>query len=351
MVVDKIRRSANAFVLPLPDVILRAGDKLLVHDTPEKLKSFENIIDAALYSRDQRVDENHPLQDKDQQVIEIIVDQRSPLLGATLQSSRFIETYNMIALAVHRRGDRIREMPRGLGNLSLQLGDILLAQGTRANIDALKLKHEFLILDSRIDIPHSKKAPFALLVMFLVVLAAALGIVPIAVSAVLGVLAMLLCTCMTWQDVSKALNIPVIMIVVSSLALGQAMEVTGASHLVADQFIALSAGASPPVILSGLMLMMAIFTNVVSNNAAAVIGTPIAINIAQTLHLNPEPFILAVLFGANMSFATPMAYKTNLLIMSAGNYTFMDFMRVGVPLTLIMWLVYSITLPLLYSLQ
>ena len=105
------------------------------------------------------------------------------------------------------------------------------------------------------------------------------------------------------------------------------------------------------LVLSGLILLMAVFTNVVSNNAAAVIGTPIAIGIATQLNVPPEPFVLAVLFGANMSYATPMAYKTNLLIMSAGNYRFSDFMRVGIPLTVIMWLAYSLLLPLIYDLQ
>jgi di/tricarboxylate transporter len=155
---------------------------------------------------------------------------------------------------------------------------------------------------------------------------------------------------LSWSDIARSLNTPVIMIVVSSLALGQAMTVTGASEFVADGFVAATFGASAPIILSGLILLMAIFTNVVSNNAAAVIGTPIAVSIANTLGLNPEPFVLAVLFGANMSYATPMAYKTNLLIMSAGNYTFSDFLRVGIPLTLIMWLSYSIILPLMYPL-
>ncbi|MGI2223985.1 SLC13 family permease [Shewanella frigidimarina] len=96
---------------------------------------------------------------------------------------------------------------------------------------------------------------------------------------------------------------------------------------------------------------MAIMTNIVSNNAAAVIGTPIAISIAQQLQVNPEPFVIAVLFGANMSYATPMAYKTNLLVMHAGGYKFTDFVRVGVPLTIIVWLTLSLLLPVMYSLS
>ena len=348
--VGKIRRSTTSFIVPLPDVIIRAGDKILIHDTPEQLKELEKMTDTVLYAKNQRVDEENPLTEGDQRVIEIIIDQRSPLLGTTLQASRFIENYKMIALAVHRGGEKIHEMPSGLGNLNLQLGDILLAQGSRKDIDTLKSEHEFLVLDSRIELPQSKKAPLTIMVMFAVIASAAAGIMPIAVSAVIGVLFMLLSKCMSWSDVSRAMNVPVIMIVVSSLALGSAMTVTGASELVANGFVTATAGAPAPVILSGLILLMAIFTNVVSNNAAAVIGTPIAVSIATTLQLNPEPFVLAVLFGANMSYATPMAYKTNLLIMSAGNYTFGDFLRVGVPLSVIMWLTYSIILPLMYTL-
>ena len=349
--VDKIRRSETSFVVPLPDVIIRVGDKILVHDTPEQLRLHEAATDTVLYAKNERVDDEHPLKNDDQAVIEIIIDQRSPLLGKTLQATRFIENYKMIALAVHRGGGKVREMPRGLGHLRLQLGDILLAQGSRADVDTLKLEHEFLILDSNIELPQSKKAPLAILIMFMVIALAAIGLMPIAVSSVIGVLLMLLAGCLNWNDIGRSLNTPVIMIVVSSLALGQAMTITGASEFVANGFVTATEGASGPMILSGLILLMAIFTNVVSNNAAAVIGTPIAVSIANSLGLNPEPFVLAVLFGANMSYATPMAYKTNLLIMSAGNYTFSDFLRVGIPLTIIMWLSYSVILPLMYPLS
>ncbi|PID45598.1 MAG: SLC13 family permease [Proteobacteria bacterium] len=349
--IDKIRRTENSFIVPLPDAVIEAGDKILIHDTPEALNALEKATGTVLYAKNERMTDGElPLKDEDQTLIEIIIDQRSPLLGRTLQSTRFIENYKMIALAVHRHGDKIREMPNGLGNFPLCLGDILLAQGKREDIDTLKSKHEFLVLDSTIELPLSKKAPLSILIMLLVVVLAATKVIPIAISSVLGVLAMLLTRCLNWSDVSRSLNVPVIMIVVSSLALGEAMNMTKASQFLADQFVGLTDGLSPPFILSGLILLMAIFTNVVSNNAAAVIGTPIAVSIATTLGLNPEPFVLAVLFGANMSYATPMAYKTNLLIMSAGNYKFSDFLRVGIPLCIIMWLSYSILLPIIYTL-
>jgi len=185
--------------------------------------------------------------------------------------------------------------------------------------------------------------------MALVVVSAATGLLPIAVSAVAGALLMLLLGGLAWRDVGDALSTSVIMIVVVSLALGMAMTRTGATAWLADLYLVLTAGLAPNLILSGLILLMALLTNIVSNNAAAVIGTPVAMSIANGLGLPAEAFVLAVLFGANMSYATPMAYKTNLLVMNAGGYTFGDFVRIGLPLTLIMWLTLSWLLPRLYG--
>ncbi len=186
--------------------------------------------------------------------------------------------------------------------------------------------------------------------MFGIVAVAALGILPIAISATLGVFLMFLTSCINWKDASSALNTQVILIVVASLALGgEALLKTGAASYLAHIFVSTMDGMSTTFMLSGLMLLMAIMTNIVSNNAAAVIGTPIAIGIAQQLSLPAEPFVLAVLFGANMSYATPMAYKTNLLVMTAGGYTFSDFLKVGIPLTFIMWMTFSWLLPILYN--
>ena len=189
----------------------------------------------------------------------------------------------------------------------------------------------------------------ALGIMALVILSAAFGLLPIAVSAVAGALLMLLFGGLAWRDVGNALSTAVIMIVVVSLALGLALTRTGATDYLAQLYLVFTDGMSPAVILSGLILLMAVLTNIVSNNAAAVIGTPVAISIANALGQPAEAFVLAVLFGANMSYATPMAYKTNLLVMNAGNYTFGDFVRVGVPLTVIMWLALSWLLPRMYG--
>jgi di/tricarboxylate transporter len=146
------------------------------------------------------------------------------------------------------------------------------------------------------------------------------------------------------------LSIPVIMIIVTSLALGKALMGTGMADYLAISFVGATSAMPTAYILSAFLLLMTVMTNLVSNNAAAAIGTPIAIAIATQLGVPAEPFILAVLFGANMSFATPYGYQTNLLVMSAGGYKFSDFLRVGIPLTIIMWLGFSLVLPFLYDL-
>lgn len=349
MNVEGIRRSETTYIMPLPDAVINPGDRLLVHDTPANLKTFEQLLGATLYSAGDEVSEDHPLQAEDQQLAEAIVFRGSPLQNRTLNEIRFADSYQLVVLAIHRANERIKSMPQGLGNLNMRIGDVLLVQGKRDNINELKQQSIVMVLDSTTDLPHTKKAPYSLAIMFGIILMAALGVLPIAVSATGGVLLMLFCGCLSWRDVSRALNAQVILIIVASLALGNALLMTGGSEFLAHTFVNVTDGASPSVIISSLILLMAILTNVVSNNAAAVIGTPVAIGIANTLQLPAEPFVLAVLFGANMSYATPMAYQTNLLVMSAGNYKFADFMRVGLPLILIMWLAYSWLLPFLYA--
>lgn len=347
--VQRILRGEN-LIVPLPDAKILAGDHLLVRDTPENLKEIEKVLGAALYSDNALVDEEHPLVAKDQQIAEIVVVQGSPLENTTLSRIRFADRYQLITLALHRAGRNVETLRAEVGDILLRTGDVLLVQGASEQIAKLKRSGELLVLDATSDLPHSDKAWLALTIMAGIVATAAMGLVPIAISAMCGVLIMIMTRCLSWRDATQALSAQVVLIVVASLALGVALLKTGGADYLAQLFVAATFGAPPAAVLSGLMLLMAILTNIVSNNAAAVIGTPIAIGIANQLGVNPEPFVLAVLFGANMSYATPMAYKTNLLVMNAGGYTFMDFVRVGVPLTIILWLVLSWLLTTLYPL-
>ncbi|MGI2178069.1 SLC13 family permease [Shewanella frigidimarina] len=349
--VSRIMRGTGTYVVPLPDAQIQAGDRLMVNDTPENLKELESALDAMLYVGDTPVDEEHPLSGEGQQIAEIVVMQGSPLLGMTLRQLNFYDRYQLMVLAIHREGNSVETLREKIAQARLRIGDVLLVQGDQDTIGEIKRAGELLVLDATADLPYTDKAVTALLIMAAIILVSAFGDVPIAISAVGGVLLMLVTRCLTWRHASMALSTQVILIVAASLAMGAALLKTGGAEYLAQVFVALTAGASPAVIVSGLMLLMAIMTNIVSNNAAAVIGTPIAISIAQQLQVNPEPFVIAVLFGANMSYATPMAYKTNLLVMHAGGYKFTDFVRVGVPLTIIVWVSLSLLLPVMYSLS
>jgi di/tricarboxylate transporter len=353
MRVSRIRRG-DTYILPLPDVVLREGDRLRVRDTPTNLKSFEESLKATLYGDDRTagdqhaIDDEHPLRDEDQVVAEVAVVQGSTLDRANLRYARFIGRFQLAVLALHRPGQEIMRADQEIQDVTLAPGDILLVQGPRDQIRELKRDSEFLVLDSSMTLPRTRKAPLAFGLVVMTVAAAALGIMPIAVSATAGAALMLGFRCMSIGAAIRAISPSVFFVVAASLALGAALVETGATGYLTEVFLALTHGTSPTVTLGSLMLLLAILTNVVSNNAAAVIGTPIALGIAQGLALPPEPFVLAVLFGANLSYATPMAYKTNLLVMSTGNYTFSDFLRVGVPLTIIMWLVLTFVLSSMY---
>ena len=349
--VENIIRTEYTRVLPLPDVTVLAGDRLLVHDTPQNLKEFEEILGASLYTgKNHDSEETTDFDDGGQQLAEVIVNRESPLRTRTLAEVRFAERYNLIILAIHRGGKPMQKMRGGISGIRLRIGDVLLVQGHQNDISDLKRNGLFLVLDNTTDLPHSSRAPIALSIMAAIVLLSALGIMPIALSAVAGVLAMILSRCLAWRDVGRAISSQVVLVIVTSLALGSALLQTGGSEFIAAVFVDITSGASPAAIVSSLVLLMAILTNVVSNNAAAVIGTPVAVSIAGALHLNAEPFVLAVLFGANLSFVTPMSYQTNLLIMSAGGYRFSDFVRVGMPLAVLMWGIYSWLLVLMYEL-
>ncbi|MBT8145055.1 MAG: SLC13 family permease [Gammaproteobacteria bacterium] len=352
MAISRIQRGESLFIAKLPSVTIQTGDRLYVNDTPDNLKEFEQLLGAKLYqgSGEEVGDDKDSLKAAEQQLAEVVVTRGSLLHHRTLRSTRFTTRFRLVPLAIHRARSHIVDTGKGIAETRLRAGDVLLVQGSPEQINNLKRGGQMLVLDGTTDLPHTKRANTALGIMGFVVVSAATSLLPISVSAISGVALMLLTRCIDWRNIAGALSAPVILIIVASLGLGTALMRTGGADFLAHLFVVLTSALPTPFILSGLMLLMAILTNVVSNNAAAVIGTPIAISVAQELGAPTEPFVLAVLFGANMSFATPMGYQTNLLVFSAGGYKFSDFIRVGIPLTIIMWLAFSFLLPMLYTL-
>jgi di/tricarboxylate transporter len=351
MRIDRVQRGESLFLAKLPSLILQPGDRLFVKDTPENLKLYETTLGVTLYGSsdtEHPVDAERPLTATGQQLAEVVVTRGSPLHLRNLAATRFSSMYGLSPLAIHRARVPSSQVTTDLNQIRLRAGDVLLVQGTRAAIDRLKASGSMLVLDGTTDLPHTQKANTALGIVAFVIVAAATGVLPISVSALAGVGLMLATSCLRWRDALSALSTRVILVIVTSLALAKALVGTGMASFLALGFVNAAGGLPVPVTLSAFLLMMILLTNVVPNTAVAVISTPISLAIAFQLGARPEPFVLAVLFGASMSFATPFGYQTNLLILSAGGYRFSDFIRVGIPLSIIMWIGFSLVLPYLY---
>lgn len=351
--IHKIRRRKNQLIFPLPTVLLKPDDVLFISGTAEKLKEFETKIRGKLHNinkKNEFIKGEYKPQDGDQVIAEVLVTSNSLLHRQSLNKARLAEKYNIVVLALHKLNKPTERISDKLSKIILSQGDVLLVQGTRESINQIKQDTKLLVLDNKIDYVSSRKGPIAVTTMIAVVSLAALNILPISVSALMGVGVILLSRCLGWRDISKALNAQIIMNIVVSLALGKALIGTGASDFIAYYFVQITSGIPLIFILSSLLFLMSIITNVVSNTAAAVVGTPVAINIAQQIGVPAEPFVLAILFGVNMSYATPIGYQTNLLIYSAGGYKFSDFLLVGIPLTLITGTGFTLVLAYLYDL-
>ena len=350
MKVSRIARG-NLSLVKLPLVVLAAGDRLHVRDTAEKLKEFERVLGATLLAgeTDESVTPEHPLT-SDQHLAEVVVTPGSALDGVSLDSSRVLSGYELVPLALHRTGAADGKVDETITREVLEVGDIVLVQGSTEALKRLKRSGQVVVLDGRITVPRTERASAALAIMAAVVAFAALGVLRISIAALLGVALLLATRCLTWRDALGALDRRIILVIVVSLALGLALTETGAAEYIASLYVSAIGSMPTPVALAGFILIMSLMTEVVTNNAVAVLGTPIAFGIAQQLDAPAEPFVLGVLFGANMSYMMPVGYQTNLLVMSAGGYRFSDFVRVGLPLQLIMWLGLSFVLPLFYEL-
>ena len=345
MEVQRVQRGRD-LLAATDDLRLLEGDRLVVNDASAYLKEYERSLRATLYDAD-RVDnlppEQHPLLAQDQQLVEVVVSEESPLHHRTLREARFVERFGVVILAMYRPADEA-SLTGEIPDRELRSGDVLLVQGPTDRIASLKDDASALVLDGTLDLPRTRKAPIAVLIMAAVVLLAALGVLPISIASLLGVLALILTGCLKFEGLGRGISAEVVLVVVASLALGRALTATGGAGLLAGAFMSVASELSPQVVLAAVMIFLGILTNFVSNNAAAAIGTPVALSIAQQLGAPPEPFVLAAIVGCNLSFATPMGYQTNMLIMQPGGYVFRDFVRVGGPLVVLMIVAFSIQL-------
>jgi di/tricarboxylate transporter len=233
-----------------------------------------------------------------------------------------------------------------MANVRLEAGDVLLVIGNNTYIEGLRANRDTLLMEwSARELPRFEKANLARGIFALAIVMAATGLLPIVVATLMGATAMVLTGVLNIRQARRGFEMRIFLVVAAALAMANALLATGGATLITESFLAVLDGQSPAIILSAFFLLCALVTNVLSNNATAVLFTPLAVSLATSLNIDPMAFILAVIFAANCSFATPIAYQTNLLVMGPGNFSFKDFMRAGIPLILIIWVTYSIFAP------
>jgi len=348
----KLVRGDDLELVRLPELKLTAGDRLHVRGTAQELTEFAELLGVKLHEVESGANIDisaGALKPTGNIYVEVVVTEHSVLSGRSLSSIRFADRYGVAAVGLKRVQQLQRaELPGEIARIALSAGDILLVEGAPQAIATLRSETGLLVLDSTFEAPRSRQAGYALAIMLAVVVTAALKLMPVSAAALAGVLAMVVTGCLSWREVRSALSDKVILLVASSLALGAALTKTGGTDFIASMIVTASQGATPLVIMIALMAMMTVLTNFVSNNAAAAIGTPVAFSLATRLGVAPEPLVLAVLFGANLCYVTPMAYQTNLLVMSAGQYVFSDFVRAGLPLAILMIATLALLLPIFF---
>ncbi|MEM6476861.1 MAG: SLC13 family permease, partial [Pseudomonadota bacterium] len=285
-------------------------------------------------------------------VVEMTVTADSRLLTRTLPTSGIADLYGVAVLGIHRPDRMLGEKDQysEVGDLRIAEGDVMLVMGIDEDLQNFARSDSLLLLEGARELPRRSKAILAAAIMFGSVGLASFGLLPIAISALAGAILMFVTGCVKFDRVGRALSAKVIVLVAASIAIGRIVLESGAAAWLGE-VLSLGLGFLPPaLVLAAIMAFVTLLTNFASNATAATVGTPIAFNIAQQLGLPAEPLILAVLFGCNLCYATPIAYQTNMLIMSEGSYEFKDYIRTGVPLVVLMVTALSILLVLFYKL-
>ncbi len=284
-------------------------------------------------------------------VVEMTVTGDSRLLTRTLPSSGIADLYSVAVLGIHRPHRVLGEKDQYSdgGDLRISEGDVLLVMGLTEDLQSFARNDSLLMLEGARELPRRSKAFLSAVIMFGSVFTASIGWLPIAISALAGAILMFVTGCVKFDRVGRALSAKVIVLVAASIAIGRIILESGAAEWL-GQVMSLGLAFLPPaLVLAAIMVFVTLLTNFASNATAATVGTPIAFNIANELGLPPEPLILAVLFGCNLCYATPIAYQTNMLIMAEGSYEFKDYIRTGVPLVALMVTTLSVLLVMFYK--
>lgn len=354
--VRMIQRGEHAVFPPFEDIdALRPGDVLVVAATRQALTEAArgdplllHPVLSAEQARSADEDADMPWRRGAQVVAEVMVTPSSRIIGLTLERIGFRYQHHCIVLGIQRRQRMILSR---VTEIRLEAGDVLLIQGRPEFVRALRGDPDVLLMEwSATDLPATHHTRTAGLIFLFVVVAAATALVPIVIAALAGAVAMLGFGVLNIRQAARAIDRNIVLIIPAALALSAALTETGGAAFVSHAGIAALEGAAPAVFLSALFLMVALMTNVLANNATAVLFTPIAVGLATELGVDdPHVFAVAVIFAANAAFASPVGYQTNLLVMAPGHYKFVDFVRAGLPLILLLWATFTMFAPWYYG--
>jgi di/tricarboxylate transporter len=341
----KIFRDEEEITEPSHDTVLASGDLLVLHG---QVKDVVDLRESNKLSFN-RGEAFETVSSHDVIVAEAIVGRNSRYSHRPMRDLDLTARYGIAVLAVHRQDENVQG---NLDDFQLQFGDVMLVEGTPAQIKRFADNGDLISLNAVQERAYRRdKAPIAILATLAVVILSAFSFMPIEGLAIIACATVLATRCLDVEDAYKAVDWKVLSLIFGMLAISIAMDRVGLIDLVVDKTMAAIPNASPLLMLGFVYLLTTILTEILSNNAVAVLVTPVAIGIAQSLGLDPRPFVVAVMFAASVSFATPIGYQTNTFVYNAGGYRFSDFMRIGIPLNILMVGVAMLVIPRIWPLQ
>jgi di/tricarboxylate transporter len=338
--VRMIQRGEHAILPPFDEVKLRTGDLLIVAATRKTLSDL--LTSRAEYLRgllQSGSSGDEPSPGERLGLSETVIPPGSRMIGRTVEQIGFRHLTGCVVLGVQRRSRMIRKK---MGEIRIESGDVLLLFGKAESLRRLRNERDLLLMAwATTDLPDPRRANYALAIFGGVVIAAATNLMPIVHASILGAVGMIAAGCLNSRQAARAVDMRVYLLVGSAFALGTALQSTGAADYLASVVVNTFSPYGPVALVSVLFIVIASLTNVLSNNATAILFTPIAIGAANQMGADPALFALTVLFAANTSFASPIGYQTNLLVMGPGHYRFADYIRAGAPLVILLWFVFT----------
>ena len=344
-VVDLLRNRLS-FAAEIDKLVLKAGDRIVLRTKATDILNLRQQSDVLFGSEGQHALE--PIASQKTVVMEGIVGPRSQLAGRRVADLNLQRLYAVYVLAVHRQGEDLRG---NFDQLRLTFGDTLLLEGSPDGMRQLFEQGALVSLSEPAERPHRRhRAWLAVLALVVVILGATLEVVPISGLALAASILVVAGGCLDADEAYAAINWPVMMLIFGSLAMGRAMEASGAAHLVVEGMMQIVGGLGPVTVLAALYFLTMVLTEFLSNNATAILLVPIAIGLAEGLGVDPRAFVVAVMIASSNAFATPVGYQTNTFVYGAGGYRFVDFVRIGVPLNLLVWGASVLLIPLIWPL-